>query len=136
MMKLSSIIMRSLSSARALRQTGEELVETVRDLSLKLEQLKYSFEDIMPFTSHHLDLSVLPTGMTLTQALMLRYNYLCLVLHVSTPLATPWSGALMVKRGTAAYAEYEKACATAASASRAAILLARHIPVSAYCPSL
>ncbi len=132
MMKLSSLPKKRLSSARALRQSAEQLVETVRELSHGLDELrKFLLVDTL------LDLSTLPEGINLRQALSIQYNYFCLIMDIHTPLATPWSVPFSsAKEGTAVSSRVEVSCAAVAQASRDAILTSRQIRVDAACPSL
>ena len=135
-MRLSHVARKRLSSAQALRQTAEQLFETVRDLDQQLGELKCSTEAILPLDGSF-NSSNLPENINLRQALSIQYAYLCLVLDIHTPLANPWFGtSIKAKEGTPDFAQIERSCATVAQASRDAILLARHIDVNATCPSL
>ena len=135
-MRLTSLTTKRLSSVRGLRQSAEQLLETVRGLSHELDVLKSSTQHIFCLDDS-LDASRLPEGLNLRQALTIQYSYMCLVIDIHSPLANPWSGPFAnAKQSTAAFAQYESSCAAVAQACRAVILAARLIHVNAGCPSL
>lgn len=137
MMRLSSTAKKRLSSARALRQTAEQLVETVRDLNQKLDELRncHSLQKLL--LDSPLESGNLPEGWTLRQAQSLQYHYFSLVLDINTPLAHPWSGiCAYARRDISAFTQLEMSRNAVAQASRAAILSTRQIRVDTSCPAL
>ncbi|RVX74258.1 hypothetical protein B0A52_02090 [Exophiala mesophila] len=139
LMQLCSTARKRLSSARALQQSPEQLIQAVSSLVRELDNIKdramrrYKFSLDGP-----LDLSQLPTlGLTLLQAQSLKANYCCLVLDINTPLSYPWSGIhLHAEQDPVAFAQVEKSCAAVAEAARCAILATRQIQVDASCTAL
>jgi hypothetical protein len=135
-MRLCSTTKKRLSSAKALRQTHAQLIETVRSLSQQLDALKHSIQHIIILDAP-LELDQLPQGMTLRQAQSLQAHYFSLVLDINTPLTYPWSGVReSVEQDMAALAQIEASCNAVAIVSRAAILATRQIRVDASCTAL
>lgn len=138
-MQLCSTAKKRLSSARALQQSSEQLIQAVSSLVQELDNIKdrairrYKFSLDGP-----LDLSQLPTlGLTLRQAQSLKANYCCLVLDINTPLSYPWSRIyLHAEQDPVALAQVEKSSAAVAEAARCAILATRQIQVDASSPAL
>jgi hypothetical protein len=136
MMRVSSTAEKALSSARALRQTPDQLIDTVRDLNKELDELKRSTQPKFCLDGP-LDVSQLPKGITLRQAQSLQYHYYCLVLDINTPLAYPWSGiCTYAKQDMAAFAQIETSWSAVAQASRSVILATRQIRLDASCSAL
>jgi hypothetical protein len=134
--RFSSTAQKQLSSARALRQSPDQLIETVRGLNKELDKLKSS-------AKHHICLdgqledSQLPQNITLSQAQSLQSHYICLVLDINTPLTYPWSGiSSYTEQDTAAAAQIENSCDAVAQVSRSAILATRQRRVDASCSAL
>jgi hypothetical protein len=135
-MRLCSTTKKRLSSAKALRQTPAQLIETIRSLAQELDALKYSIQHIIILDAS-LEPSQLPQGMTLRQAQSLQAHYFSLILDINTPLAYPWSGVReSVDQDMAALAQIEASCNAVASVSRAGILATRQIRVDASCTAL
>lgn len=135
-MRLCSTTKKRLSSAKALRQTPAQLIETIRSLTQELDALKYSIQHIIVLDAP-LEPSQLPQGMTLRQAQSLQAHYFSLILDINTPLAYPWSGVReSVDQDMAALAQIEASCNAVASVSRAGILATRQIRVDASCTAL
>lgn len=135
-MRLCSTTKKRLSSAKALRQTPAQLIETVRSLSQQLDALKHSIQHIIILDAP-LELDQLPQGMTLRQAQSLQAHYFSLVLDINTPLTYPWSGVReSVEQDMGALAQIEASCNAVAIVSRAAILATRQIRVDASCTAL
>lgn len=136
LMRLCSTTKKRLSSAKALRQTPAQLIETIRSLTQELDALKYSIQHIIVLDAP-LEPSQLPQGMTLRQAQSLQAHYFSLILDINTPLAYPWSGVReSVDQDMAALAQIEASCNAVASVSRAGILATRQIRVDASCTAL
>ncbi|KAJ9497612.1 hypothetical protein H2202_007036 [Exophiala xenobiotica] len=91
MMQLASTAKKRLSSARALRQTTEQLIKTVRKLGKDLADFKSSVQQKIRLDGV-LDASELPVGLSIREAQSLQAHYFCLVLDINTPLTYPWSG--------------------------------------------
>lgn len=135
-MRLCSSTKKRLSSAKALRQTPAQLIETVRSLSQELDALKHSMQHDIVLDAP-LELAQLPQGMTIRQAQSLQAHYFSLVLDINTPLAYPWSEVReSVEQDMVAVAQIEASCNAVASVSRAAILGTRQIRVDASCTAL
>lgn len=136
LMRLCSATKKRLSSAKALRQTPAQLIETVRSLSQELDALKHSMQHIIVLDAP-IELAQLPQGMTLRQVQSLQAHYFSLVLDINTPLAYPWSGVReSVEQDMAALAQIEASCNAVANVSRVAILATRQIRVDASCTAL
>ena len=136
LMRLCSATKKRLSSAKALRQTPPQLIETVRSLSQELDALKHSIQHIIVLDAP-IELAQLPQGMTLRQVQSLQTHYFSLVLDINTPLAYPWSGVReSVEQDMAALAQIETSCNAVANVSRVAILATRQIRVDASCTAL
>ncbi len=139
LMRLSSTAKKRLASARALRQTAEQLLENVRDLNNELEHLKRSMQHRFrldePVSREDFSSSqLLPQqAITLRQAQSLQSHYFCLVLDINTPLAYPWSGiCTYAKRlDVTALAQMEASWNAVAQAARSVILATRQIHVDA-----
>jgi hypothetical protein len=135
MMQLCSTAKKRLSSARAMRQTPDQLIETVWDLNKELDELKRSTQN-----KYCLDGSLtsqLPKGITLRQAQSLQFHFFSLVLDINTPLTYPWSGIYTyAKKDRAAFAQVETSCNAVAHASRSTILATRQIRIDASCSAL
>jgi hypothetical protein len=135
MMQLYSTAKKSLSSARAaLRQTPDQLIETVRDLNKELDELKRS-------TQNKLCLDGLAScqrvSITLRHAQSLQFHYFSPVLDINTPSTYPWSGVYTyAKKDRAAFAQVETSCNAVAHASRSTILATRQIRIDASCSAL
>lgn len=135
-MRLSSTTKKRLSSAKALRQTPAQLIETVRSLSQELDALKKSLQHIIVLDAP-IELSQLPQGTTVRQAQLLQAYYFSLVLDINTPLAYPWSGVReSVEQDMTALAQIEASCNAVANVSRAGILATRQIRVDVSCTAL
>ncbi|KAJ9610300.1 hypothetical protein H2200_005077 [Cladophialophora chaetospira] len=136
LMQLSSTAKKRLSSARGLRQTPEQLIETVHDLGAKLDELKSSTQHQFCLDGP-LEVSQLPNDLTLRQAQSLQYHYFCLVLDINTPLAYPWSGiCTYAKHNKSAFDQIKISLNLVAEASRSAILATRQIRIDASCSAL
>jgi hypothetical protein len=136
LMRLCSATKKRLSSAKALRQTPAQLIETVRSLSQELDALKHSMQHIIVLDAP-IELAQLPQGMTLRQVQSLQAHYFSLVLDINTPLAYPWSDVReSVEQDMAALVQIETSCNAVANISRAAILATRQIRVDASCTAL
>lgn len=135
MMQLCSTAKKSLSSARAaLRQTPDQLIETVRDLNKELDELKRSTQNKLCLDG---SASQLPKGITLRQAQSLQFHYFSPVLDINTPSTYPWSGIYTyAKKDRAAFAQVETSCNAVAHASRSTILATRQIRIDASCSAL
>ena len=135
-MQLCSTAKKRLSSARALRQSPAQLIETVRDLNAELAELKQSTE-LKIFLDSPLDVAQLPGDITLRQAQSLQYHYVSLVLDINTPLTYPWSGIYSYARqDSTALSQIEASCNSVAQASRCAILATRQIRFDPSCSAL
>ena len=111
-----------------------QLIGVVRELSEQLNELKHSSQELLDLRNA-IEVSRLPEGVNLQQALSLQYTYLCLVLDIHTPLAYPWSSVFtQAERGMIPREQVESSCAAVLEASRTAILTARQIQVNATCP--
>jgi hypothetical protein len=133
LMLQSSTAKKRLSSARALRQTPSQLIETVRDLNKELDELKRAVQNKICLDGP-LEVSKLPKGITLRQAQSLQSHYFCIVLDINTPVAHPWSCiSSYAKQDMIASTQLEKSCNAVAQASRSAILATREIRVDASC---
>jgi hypothetical protein len=144
LMRLSSTARKRLASARALRQTAEQLLETVRDLNNKLDRLKRStqhrfcLDAPVPLEDFSSSTSLPEQAVTLRQAQSLQSHYFCLVLDINTPLAYPWSGMCTHSKrlDVAAFAQMEASWNAVAQAARSGILATRQIRVDASCSAL
>lgn len=135
-MQLSSKAKKLLSSARAQKQSPEQLIEAVANLNKDLDDLKRLTQD-------HFCLDAppenrrLPEGMTMRQAQALQSYYICLVFDVNTPIAYPWSPtSIYARQNLHAAIQVESSLSTVARMSRSAILATRQIRVDASCSSL
>lgn len=136
MMQLASTAKKRLSSARALRQTTEQLIKTVRKLRKDLADFKCSVQQRMCLDGA-LDASELPAGLTLREAQSLQAHYFCLVLDVNTPLTYPWSGiSTYLADNAAAACQVEASRNEVAHASRSAILATRQVQIDCNCSAL
>lgn len=136
MMQLASTAKKRLSSARALRQSTDQLIRTVRKLRKDLADFKRSVEEKISLDSP-IDASRVPAGLTLRQAQSLQSHYCCLMLDINTPLTYPWSGiSTHLPNNIAAASEVEASCNEVAKASRSAILATRQIHVDGGCSNL
>lgn len=136
MMRLLSTSRKRLSSARALKQTPDQLIETVGILNKDLEELKLSTQKDLSIDGP-LDSFQLPNNITLRQAQSLQSNYFSLALDINTPLAYPWSSVWSyAKQHTNAFAQIEASWNAVAQTSRAAILATRQIRVDGTCSTL
>ncbi|KAI1619628.1 hypothetical protein EDD37DRAFT_642718 [Exophiala viscosa] len=136
MMQLSSTARKRLSSARALRQTTEQLIKTVRKLRKDLADFKLSVQhDIC--LDDPLETSRIPAGLSLRQAQSLQSHYFCLVLDINTPLTYPWLGiSAYLSNDAAATSHVEASCKEVAQASRAGILATRQVHIDGGCSLL
>ncbi|KAK5031026.1 hypothetical protein LTS07_004761 [Exophiala sideris] len=136
MMQLASAARKRLSSARALRQTTEQLIKTVRKLRKDLEDFKCSVERDLCLDNPR-DTSRVPAGLNLRQAQSLQSHYFCLVLDVNTPLTYPWLGISTYLADDAAAASHvETSYNAVAQASRSGILATRQVHVDGGCSNL
>ena len=136
LMRLSSAAKKRLSSATAMRQSPDQLIETVRDLNGQLDQVKHSVKESFRL-GEPLHSSQLLSGLITRQAQSLQSHYFSLVLDINTPLTYPWSGLYKYARHDAAsLAQIEAACNNVSSASRSAILATRQIHIDANCSFL
>ncbi|KAK5200437.1 hypothetical protein LTS13_003629 [Exophiala xenobiotica] len=129
MMQLASTAKKRLSSARALRQTTEQLIKTVRKLGKDLADFKSSVQQKIRLDGV-LDASELPVGLSIREAQSLQAHYFCLVLDINTPLTYPWSGiSNYLADNAAATCQVEASRNEVACASRSAILATRQIQI-------
>lgn len=136
LMQLSSTSKKRLSSARALKQTPDQLIETVRSLNKELHDLKLSTQNEF-ILDGPLGISRLPNNITLRQAQSLQCHYFSLALDINTPLAYPWSGAWnYAKQHKTSLSQVEDSWNAVAQASRSVILATRQIHIDASCSAL
>ncbi|KAK5232919.1 hypothetical protein LTR47_006146 [Exophiala xenobiotica] len=136
MMQLASTAKKRLSSARALRQTTEQLIKTVRKLGKDLADFKSSVQQKIRLDGV-LDASELPVGLSIREAQSLQAHYFCLVLDINTPLTYPWSGiSNHLADNAAATCQVEASRNEVACASRSAILATRQIQIDCNCSAL
>lgn len=134
--QLSSSAKKRLSSAKALRQTPDQLIQTVHDLNTELENLKATIDSQFDLAKPVEPLD-LPDGISVRQAQLIQCYYFCLVLDVNTPLVYPWTGIGKYTSSTSPnFAQVKASCEAVAQVSRTAILATRYIHVDASCPSM
>jgi hypothetical protein len=136
MARLSSSAKNRLSSARALRQSPEQLVEAVRDLNRELDRLKRTAQTKFSL-DHPIDVVQLPNGLTMRQAQSLQSHYFSLALDINNALAYPWSDICTYQdTNSLMFAEVQASWNTVAQISRSEILATRQISVDASCPAM
>ncbi|OAP64280.1 hypothetical protein AYL99_00252 [Fonsecaea erecta] len=136
MMQLSSTVRKQLASARALKQSTQQLVQAIRGLKNDLKELKSSVKQDICLDSA-IDVARLPGGLTLRQAQSLQSHYFCLVLDINTPLTYPWLGIYAYLADTEeAASEMDASHGEVAQISRSAIMATRQINIHGSCSAL
>ncbi|KIW84902.1 hypothetical protein Z517_00290 [Fonsecaea pedrosoi CBS 271.37] len=136
MMQLASTARKQLSSARALRQTTDQLFQAVHNLREELAEFKNSVQQHICLDDA-IDVARLPAGMTLRQAQSLQSHYFCLVLDINTPLTYPWLDVSTYVAGNMmAASQVHASYNDVVQVSRAAILAARQVHIDGGCAAL
>lgn len=110
-----------LSSAKALRQSFEDLLGSVCQLENELAAFTSSVKHIIQFDSP-LDLTAIPIGFTVDQTMSLYFLYYMLLLEIHTPLTIPWFGQTSSTGDQAGQNQVERSSSVTANACRALIL--------------
>lgn len=123
-----------LSKAAGWRQAPEELVDNVRKLQVKLEDLRINLKNHCQIDLP-MKLTEPPAGLDTRQAISIQFLYYNLVWDIHTTLAHPWFRDII---GLERYSDFQSqivnSCAIVADTSRAVILDCRLIHIDASCP--
>ncbi|EXJ79926.1 hypothetical protein A1O3_08211 [Capronia epimyces CBS 606.96] len=132
--RLSSVVSKRLSTVRAFQQGAELLVRSVAELDEQLNALRRSVDPIL-FLESPINLKRMPAGMTLQQAMYLRYGFFNVALDIHTALTYPWCRSMVGLTPHAALRnQVEKSTQTVAETCRSAILATEHIHFDANTP--
>jgi hypothetical protein len=131
--QLSSRVAKRLSNAHALRQSPEELANTIQKLDQELIVLKSSLQDIV-----HLDTPINPSrlvvGISAGQAMSIQSMYYGMVFDIHTPLTYPWSrGIPSLSQLPNVQSQVEASSAIVADTSRKAIMASTFVQPDANC---
>ncbi|KEF54370.1 uncharacterized protein A1O9_09536 [Exophiala aquamarina CBS 119918] len=136
--KLSQIQSRAykrLSSARALRQSAEELIRAVAELHEEVILFKRTINHIIDL-DEQLDEMPMPRMMTMFQLIMVYFLYYSVLFDIHTPLMLPWFHLTGSKRFDTFHPQVQNSCAIIARTARVAILGCRLVQLDANTPVL
>ena len=137
--KLCQILSRAskrLSSARALRQSKEELVKAITELDQEIASFKLSIKDITTL-DEPLDLAKLPAGFTIGQITWIHFLYYSLMLDIHVPLTCPWFHDPTNNQEVMPFLDQvERSSSIVANSARAAILATRFVELDVNSPVL
>lgn len=131
--QLSSHTYKRTATARALRQSTEELVQTVAELDEEVHQFKLSIKHIICL-DESVDLLTpeqSPQGIPMDRAVLIYFLYYGLLFDIHSPLMLPWYSHSCPKQLVSFCNQVQYSCDVVANTARAAILGTRLVQLNA-----